>query len=230
VAKSGVALLERPLYTVGEAAQLLELPATTLRRWLDGYTRRGIDYTPVIRESPTGSDEVTWGEFVEAGYLREYRAKKVPLQQLRPFIDALRDKLGVPYPLAHSRPFVADKRLALDLQHELGLPASLYVVIERGKAGQLVLSGAAERFVDKVEFDPDSEVARALWPLGQDGLVEIRPDQSFGIPTVGGVRTEVVYEAFDAGEPLEAIASAWDLDPRAVQAALRWEMRYHKAA
>ena len=40
-------------------------------------------YAPVIRPEPTGDDLVTWGEFVELGYLREYRRKGVPLQRLR---------------------------------------------------------------------------------------------------------------------------------------------------
>jgi len=30
-------------------------------------------YKPVIRTEPTGSNRVTWAEFVEAGLLRQYR-------------------------------------------------------------------------------------------------------------------------------------------------------------
>jgi hypothetical protein len=59
-------LLERQL-SVGEAARLLMLPSSTLRRWLEGFIILGRSYEPVIRPMLTGSDVVTWAEFVEAG-------------------------------------------------------------------------------------------------------------------------------------------------------------------
>ena len=36
-----------------------------------GYERNGVRYLPVIRKASTGAGIVTWGEFVELGYLRE---------------------------------------------------------------------------------------------------------------------------------------------------------------
>lgn len=83
-----------------EAAGLLGLRSERARAWLDGYERAGVRYPPVIRRDPTGSDVVTWGEFVELGYLREYRRSGVPLQRLRPVIDELRREFDTPYPLA----------------------------------------------------------------------------------------------------------------------------------
>ena len=73
-------LLDRPVYGMSQAARLLGLRADGLRRWIDGYERHGKLYAPVIRERRTLDDAVTWGEFIEAGYLREYRAKQVSLQ------------------------------------------------------------------------------------------------------------------------------------------------------
>src|SRR5690606_39664564 len=61
-----VAVLDREMFTIGEAARLLRMPPSTLRWWLEGGTRRGKLYPPVIRREPTGSTTVTWGEFVEA--------------------------------------------------------------------------------------------------------------------------------------------------------------------
>ena len=58
----------------------------------------------MIRDVPTGDDIVTWGEFVELGYLREYRRWGVPLQRLRPMIEELRREFATPYPLATARP------------------------------------------------------------------------------------------------------------------------------
>jgi hypothetical protein len=109
-------ILERPVYGVSEAAGLLGLRPDRARAWLDGYERSGVRYPPVIREEPTGEDLVTWGEFVELGYLREYRRKGVPLQRLRPVIEELRREFETPYPLATAQPYVYGKELVLEVQ------------------------------------------------------------------------------------------------------------------
>ena len=71
-----VALLGREMFTVAEAARLLEMSPATLLWWLEGRSQTAKTYPPVLRPEPTGSHVVTWGEFVEAGYLREYRASR----------------------------------------------------------------------------------------------------------------------------------------------------------
>lgn len=227
---STVKLLERPLYDLGEAARLLELPTGKVRRWLDGYSRGGVTYPPVIRSEPDGIDVVTWGEFVELGYLREYRDAGVPLQTLRPFIARLRDEFDIPYPLAHEGVYLAERRqLVLEVQRKSEVAPALYMVADSTKKdGQLVLARPVEAFLRRVEFDHG---AAARWrPHGQGTPVVVDPGQSFGIPTVRGVRTEVIAEAFAAGESVESLVDDFDLTTDEVQAALRWEARWPKAA
>ncbi len=122
VTKHVVSILERPVYGVAEAAGFLGLRPDRARAWLDGYERQGVRYTSVIRVEPTGDDIVTWGEFVELGYLREYRRKGVPLQRLRPVTDALRAEFATPYPLATAKPYIYGKELVLELQQRNDLP------------------------------------------------------------------------------------------------------------
>jgi hypothetical protein len=109
-------ILDRPVYGVPEAAALLGLRAGQAWAWLDGCSRLGVSYKPVIRVEPTGDEIVTWGEFVELGYLREYRRKGVLLQRLRPVIDELRREFGTPYPLATARPYLLGKELVMEVQ------------------------------------------------------------------------------------------------------------------
>jgi hypothetical protein len=61
-----VAILERELYSLNQAARLLDMPPSTLGWWLEGRSK----YAPVLRPEPKGTTNVTWGEFVEAGFLR----------------------------------------------------------------------------------------------------------------------------------------------------------------
>jgi uncharacterized protein (DUF433 family) len=217
-----VMVLDRELYTVSEAARLLRMPASTLRWWLDGRPAEG--YPPVIRPEPTGSNAVTWGEYVEAGYLREYRQRKVSLQHLRPVIDRLREVFGVPYPLAHFKPFVGPgPRLVLEIEQELGLSADLRMVVDAG-SGQLLLTKPAESFLERVEFATHGDQwAQRIYPAGKSSKVIIDPDFAFGAPTVEGIRTEVLAELVEAGEPIEDIASDFSIDVALVKQALVYE-------
>ena len=113
-----VSVLDRPVYGLSDAASLLGLNWSRARAWLDGYERKSVRYPPVVRPCSTGETVVSWGEFVELGYLREYRRKGVPLQRLRPVIEALREEFQTPYPLATAKPYVGDRELVMKLQED----------------------------------------------------------------------------------------------------------------
>lgn len=223
------AILDRELYTIGEAARLLTTPSRrvhpqTLRRWLEGYRRKNETYSPVLRTEPRGDDLVTWAEFVEAGLLAEYR-KDVPLQRLRPMIEAMRDEFGIPYPLAHFRPLVdvSSRQVVLDLQEQLRLDRTLYLVVRQPDAMQgLVWTDPVAHFLKKVDFDDDG-IARRVRPLGKSSVVVIDPVLAFGVPTIGGIRTEILVEHFRSGELIHRIADDFGLVSQQVEEAIRWE-------
>ena len=184
---------------------------------------------PVIRREPTGDDLVTWGEFVELGYLREYRRKGVPLQRLRPVIDALRQEFDTPYPLATSKPYVYDKELVVELQDRADLPTAIAIVVRSGQG--LMLSEEAKRFFVKVEFDPAAAgEVRRLRPAGKASPVVIDPLVRFGRPSVSGVATDRLWELFDAGDDLAEIAAGYDLTVEDVGAAVAYEEQLRSLA
>ena len=222
-----VALLDRPVYGMGQAARLLGLRPDGLRRWIDGYERQGKQYAPVIRERRTGVDVVTWGEFVEAGYLREYRAKQVSLQYLRPVIGFMRERLGVQYPLATLRPYTSGKELALEAQEFVGLDPALSIVV-LGRDGSLKLADPAVAFLDKIEFNDAGGVAERLFPLGRSKPVVLDPDRGFGEPTVPtvGVRTEILAELVGSGEDPRCVAAVYAMSVEDVVSAVDFE-RHH---
>jgi uncharacterized protein (DUF433 family) len=229
VTKRPVSILDRPVYGVSEAAGLLGLRTDRARAWLDGYEREGSRYAPVIRVEPTGEEVVTWGEFVELGYLREYRRKGVPLQRLRPVMDELRREFDTPYPLATAKPFVLGKELVLELQERNGIPPAIAIVIRSGQ--QILLAQDAHRFFKKVEFDPPGQgEVRRLHPAGLVSPVVIDPLVRFGRPSVQGVATERLWELFDAGEPIEAIARNYEMPAELIRAGIAYEEQLHSLA
>lgn len=217
------------MYGVAEAAGLLGLRSDRTRAWLDGAVRQGVSYPPVIRPEHTGDDIVTWGEFVELGYLREYRRKGVPLQRLRPVISELRRELGTPYPLATAKPYVYDRELVLELQERNDLPPAIAIVIRSGQ--EVLMTPETNRFFKKIEFDPGAgRDALRLRPAGEASPVVIDPLVRFGRPAVSGVATDRLWELHDAGESLDEIAVAYEIDIESVRAAVAYEEQFRSLA
>src|ERR1700728_3102849 len=196
-----VAVLDREMFTEAAAARLLGVPQRTLNYWLEGGERRGRLYKPVIRVEPKGGHPpVTWAEFIESGLLREYRKVHVPMAELRAFIDLVRERYQVPYPLADRRPWVSGQELLSQAQDTSGLDAEFCLIAE--VRGQYVLTAAA------------------------DSPVRMQPETRFGRPAVSGISTEVVWEHEQAGEIPDEIAAEFGLSDEDV----RWALPYETSA
>jgi uncharacterized protein (DUF433 family) len=218
---TAVNVLDREMFAEAEASRLLRVPQGTLHYWLEGGSQRGKAYRPIIRVEATGSRTVTWAEFVEAGLLRSYRNLRVPMAELRAFIDELRNKYGVPYPLAHKTPFVSGRQLVLEAQEAAGLSADFCLVAFA--SNQLILTPASDAFVRRVTWDGD---VAAGWRPHDDprSPVVMSPEVRFGRPAIGGVSTDVIWEHEQAGEDLDEIAAAFDLSADDVAWALAYEI------
>lgn len=224
-----VELLDRPVYGLGQVDRILGLPSGTARRWIDGYTRRGKQHPPVVRDQPTGAEIATWGEFVETRLLAEYRDAGVPMVRMRPAVDALREELNTRYPLASARTWLAveGQELVRRVQEQVGLERKLALVVVR--TGQRVLdwSPEAEGFRRSVQWTGDGPSAqpRLIRPAADLQEVVIDPLRGFGEPVVRNVRTEIIAELFRAGDSPESISELYELQRPTVDEALRYEMR-----
>jgi uncharacterized protein (DUF433 family) len=218
-------VLDREMYTEAAAARLLGVAQGTLNYWLEGGERRGKVYRPVIRVEPRGDRAaVTWAEFIEAGLLREYRrTHNVPMGELRAFIDVVRERYGMPYPLADLRPFVSGRELLSRAQEDSGLAAEFCLVAE--VRGQYVLTSPADSFVRRVTWEGETA---AEWRPHADPLSPVRmnPDVRFGRPAVHGISTEALWEHEQAGENVEEISEEFGVPPESV----RWALAYETSA
>lgn len=211
------------MYAEAEAARLLNVAPSTLHYWLGGKpSRAGKVHLPVSRQQPEGAGAaVAWAEFVEAGPLRQYRRElKVPLPELRTFIDLPRRRFDAPYPLADQRPYANGKALMLEAQDAAGLPGELCPVTVTG--GQLLLTPASDSFLRRARWE--GEIATGWHPHDdQDSTVRIDPTIRFGRPAVGGISTEVIWEHSEDGEDDDEIAEVYGLTLRDVAWALAYE-------
>lgn len=216
-----VDVLGRSLYSEAEAARLLQVKQATLHYWLEGGTRRDVVYAPVLRSEATGRRDVSWGEFIEAGLLRAYRREhRVPMGELRQFIEQLRDTLGVPFPLAHRTPWVSGKSLVVEAQIESGLDGEYWLVAFADN--QPLLTGAGDSFLQKVTFTGD---VASQWRPHDDpnSPVRIDPELRFGRPAVSGISTETLWEHSTSGETSAEIAEQFSLSRQDVVWALAYE-------
>lgn len=228
----GVELLDQLVYSVHSAAELLRVSPRTLRIWLDGGSKRsGEPVEPIIRGEPTGSDEVTWGEFVEATLLREYRrGQRVSLKELRKFVTKLREEEGVPYPLAYSKPWIgAGNKLLLEVQKTSNLPGKLWLVAYASE--QLLLAPAANAFYTRLDWEAvdqfvDGKLA-AAWKPHDDvaSPVRCRPTHRFGLPSIKGISTDAIFGHVDSGESAKDVADEFSIKEDEV----RWACSYEQS-
>ena len=215
-----VDLLDRSIYSMGQADRLLGVSAGTARRWIDGYVKRDQRYEPLVRAEPTGSGIVTWGEFVEARLISEYRRHGVSVFRMRPAIMALRKEFNTNYPLAAAQPFLDDdgRDLVLKVQQENNLSAPLRLVI---RTRQVVApSIEVRRFQQVADYGDDKKNVRRFLIAPN---VAIDPEYAAGEPTIKGrrLRVDTIIEALSVGEHPEDIAKMWHITPQAVDDAVR---------
>lgn len=225
---SVVSLLDRPVYGMGQVDHVLGLSPGTSRRWIDGYTRGGKAYAPVIRDVTTGTESVTWGEFLETRLLAEYRDAGVALIRMRPAVERLRQELQTPYPLASSQFWIESdgRELVRRVQDEVSLDRRLSLVVVRSGQGLLDWSAEAQDFDNSAEWatTPNGQEIRRIRPSADISEVHLDPLVSFGEPTVRGVRTEIIAELVRAGESPMGIAETYELPRSTVDAAVRYEL------
>jgi uncharacterized protein (DUF433 family) len=215
-------LLARPVYGTAQVDRVLGLHPGTAERWIDGYTRGGRTYPPVVRVESTGDDKVTWGEFSETRLLAEFRSAGVPMVRMRPAVERLRDELDSLYPLALARPWIdpQGRELVRRVQQDVGLDKALLLVVIRND--QLVLSLPAEQYVDSAEFE--GGVVRRIRPIPRLEHVVFDPLKQFGEPVVRAVPTAIIAEQYRAGDRIPMIAEAYLLTEEQVEQALRYEL------
>ncbi|MGF1645981.1 MAG: DUF433 domain-containing protein [Kineosporiaceae bacterium] len=224
-----LSVLGRSMYSEALAARLLRVPQGTLHYWLEGGDRRGRTYLPVLRRRATGRREVTWAEFVEAGLLRSYRRdREVPMRELRAFIEYLRDRLGVPYPLAHHQPLTSGRELVVEAQRESGLDPEYWLILPQGR--QLLYSPATDQFLQRVTWSSGPHGFVTTWRPHDDpnSPVRIDPEVRFGRPQIGGISTEALWDEAAGGAAPDEIAQAFGLDENDVWWALQYERTHRR--
>ena len=207
-----------PLYTVGEAARIVDVPPSTLASWARGYVRHFPDRPdvigrPVITCFPQRTRQEPSLPFVglaEALVLAAARRSGVPMQRVRPALDELQRQMGTAHALASRRLYTDGAELLYDYDEACRAagsgrqPTDLVVV----RSNQRVFVDVLDRYLRRIEYGPDGYASVIHVPAYDHAEVVADPTRSFGAPIFerGAARVADVLDRFWAGETLSDLA------------------------
>jgi uncharacterized protein (DUF433 family) len=197
------------------------MPASTFRTWTQGYERTGGGRTTVkgaplityISARRRTDPSVPFIGLAEAMFLSALRKAGVPLQQIRPALGLVRDRLGVSYALASRRLYVVGAQLLWEVSEEGGLGSDARRALIVLRDGQYVFREVIERYLQRIEYADDDYADRVELPGYEVARVIADPHINFGLPFFRATGTPVsaVLSRLRAGEPVVEVADDFDL-------------------
>jgi len=210
-----------PLYSVSEASRYLRLPRQTLVNWTDGYSSGGeapVVGTPLVTafasKAERNQPRLPFIGIAEAYVLNVFRRAGVPLQRIRPSLDALKNELG-PHALASNRLFTDGAEVLWNLGSHApeGTPeqiSAMRLLVPR--SGQYVFNEVVAQYLKRIAFSDGYARLIRLENYGEAEVV-LDPDRGYGHPIFAkaGVTVDNVLGAIRAGDSLEDTAEDYGL-------------------
>lgn len=220
-----------PVYSVGEAARYLNLPASTLSSWTKGrdYIAGGRRkrWEPLLPISDSEKSLLSFNNLVEAHVLKAIRTRHgIPMRGVLIALHQAREVHGI------ERLFLSEElRTVANRPEDAGSRSVGALFLEKlgeveqiSEGGQLVIRNALTRHLERIDRDTSGMPIR-LFPFvsrypERDILID--PRVSFGRPVLvkRGIRVSTLVDRIEAGESIEHVASNYGLDPTDIQRAL----------
>ena len=225
-----------PLYSLAEAARYLGVSTSTFSTWARGYERRPPGRRVVRGEqivtafpSRPGDACVPFVGLTEGLVLAAIRKTGVPLQRIRPALDALQREFGLAHALASRRLYTDGAEVLFDISERtrqvLDADQARRLIVARNN--QYVFNEVIDSYLRRIEYGSDDYATRVSLPAYATTRVVVDPRRGFGQPIFakGGARVEDALSLFRAGESLETVAAEFGVPIEDVEEALRVETR-----
>lgn len=233
-AKLDVQRFKDPLYTVDEAARIIEVPRNTLSSWARRYERcergsRVVSSEPLVTRLPPERPRHPSIPFVglaEAMVLAAVRRSGVPMQRIRPALTAVEKEMGLRHALANRRLYTDGAELLYDYSQrhpDKEGAAALSLVVIRNR--QYVFTKVVAEYLRCLVYDtaPDGYVRLMRLPAYRQAEVVVDPARSCGDPIFarGGCRVRDVMQRFWAGDSLKRLTREFGAPKVHLEDALR---------
>ena len=226
-----LSLHDQPAYRAAEVAQMLALPAGTVKAWSFGHDYLHRDGRPkrfikLIDVADVAAKLLSFANVCELHVLAAMRRNhRLPMPVVRDSLDYVAGRLGLQRPLI-AREFKTNG-IGLFIEHA----GTLVNVSQQGQTG---LRGDFETALERIERNKQGHPVR-LFPFtrtaaslsDQPPAVVIDPRMAFGRPalTRGGVTTAVVEDRFRAGDSPVDMAQDYGVAQEDIWEAIRFEQR-----
>lgn len=219
-------------YTIPEAARLIGMTPTRLRRWLYGYDYEGGEGSQPALWRPQYEVEADghllgFRDLIEARIVVALTKANFGLPTIRACMTAARDLLGDEHPFSTTAFKTDGRKLFLDITSGVE-DAAMYDLKSRQRVfRELVLPS-----LSGLDFGPD--VAERWWLVPGRKTLVADPERSFGAPIVAasGLLTARVIQELKAEGSIERVAKLYELPVRSIRDAVRFEsdLQLRKAA
>ena len=214
---------QTPLYTVAEAARIVDAPYSTVRSWVKGYRRkprhgREVIGEPIVTTLHAGSSGLPSIPFVgaaEALVVAAVRCRGVPMQRARPALEVLIGELGIEYALASERLYTDGAEILYDYgdrygDTEVGHAAMELVVVRNGQG---VFAEVIADHLERIDYAADGLAQRIRVPPFENGQIVADPRLSAGAPIFarGGARVADALSLLDAGESPRTVSEEYGM-------------------
>ena len=219
-----------PLYTGIEVAAYLDVPKSTVTSWASGYRNSRSDSrptvgAPVLTTVSRSGSRAPWIPFIglaEGYVLAAIRREGVPLQRIRPAIEALNTEFGIANALASQHRYTDGAEVLFDYfngRDDCETANDLIVV----RNGQHVFRSVVSGYLRRIQFGADGYAQVIPLPAYRHAHIVVDPRRGFGQPTFehGGARLADVLSLFRSGEPLSVVADEFGLSASEIEDAVR---------
>ncbi|MBB2915496.1 uncharacterized protein (DUF433 family) [Streptosporangium becharense] len=217
-----------PLYTKGQAADLIGVPRQSFRNWAVGYAYKRMDGVivaaePLVTTAGSHGPTVPFVGFAEAYMLAAFRSAKVPMQRIRPAVRWLEEHIGLGQALASERLMTDGAEVLWDFKEYTDDPAEREAIdgLVVVRSGQQVFRPVVRDYLQRVTYQ-DGWMRMIHLPGYERVEVTVDPWINGGQPTVArrGIRVADVLSRARAGEDWRDIADDYDLQLNEVEALL----------
>jgi uncharacterized protein (DUF433 family) len=220
------------IYSRAEAARLIGVSQSRLRRWVGGY-RYWSRYweEPQLRERPPVIDTdlpviedsvaLSFYELMELRVVKGLIDQGISLQRVRQTAALCAREFQTQHPFASRRVYTDGTRVYAALSRD-DVP-DVIELSERRRL-QVILGEVVQPFLKEIDFDETNLLAHRWWPMGRSVPVVLDPRIAFGSPVLQGtaIRTSVAAR-MAATVPREEVAEAYDVDLARIEAAVEFE-------
>ena len=206
--------LGKGIYSIPDAADILDMPVAKVRRWINKYWE--LEFV----QNGRNEGEYTWGEKREKAFhfltlieiiaVDSFREIGVSFPKIKLAREKLSELLKTKYPFAHAELMSDGKRIFYKLDSSL---------LELDKKQQFSFTRLILPYCKKIDFQEKTQLAERFWPLGKDHRIVVDPHHSFGRPVITGtnITADAIINMLKAGESSEFIASVYDLQKKEVE-------------